>query len=167
MSKGKIEELVKIKAEYDAKIKGMGKDAISEVYMEFFAVHPKVVAARWTQSTPSFNDGEPCRFGVGDTELKFAKEDNEPDEDDDDDGDDGDDGDRVLRAQDEGFEDAYDHRYEEGACLTSGTYAAKESAFKAIPRIPEDILEHVFGDGKQVTVTRDGEVDVEEYYSEY
>ncbi|AIW02622.1 hypothetical protein AXJ18_gp152 [Streptomyces phage Jay2Jay] len=30
-----------------------------------------VEAVRWTQHTPSFNDGEPCRFGIGTASVKL------------------------------------------------------------------------------------------------
>lgn len=30
-----------------------------------------VESVRWTQHTPSFNDGEPCRFGVGTVSVKL------------------------------------------------------------------------------------------------
>lgn len=31
-----------------------------------------VESVRWTQHTPSFNDGEPCRFGVGTVSVKLT-----------------------------------------------------------------------------------------------
>ena len=33
-----------------------------------------VIAMRWTQYTPYFNDGDPCLFGVHDLRVQFAKD---------------------------------------------------------------------------------------------
>lgn len=39
--------------------------------------HPRVLAVRWRQYTPYFNDGDPCEFGVGEFGVKIAKEEGE------------------------------------------------------------------------------------------
>jgi len=38
---------------------------LNEVFQEFWRENPKIAAVSWTQSTPTFNDGDPCVFSVG------------------------------------------------------------------------------------------------------
>jgi hypothetical protein len=35
---------------------------------------PEVLAIRWSQYIPGFNDGEPCEFSINDLEIKFNPE---------------------------------------------------------------------------------------------
>lgn len=45
-----------------AKAQKEAKDGFAAAFRDFFKRFPEVIAIRWTQGTPSFNDGNPCTF---------------------------------------------------------------------------------------------------------
>lgn len=64
-----------------AEIKVEARKVIEAVGAEFFARNPSVVAIRWTQYTPYWQDGDTCTFSANDPELQlFATEEDEDDE---------------------------------------------------------------------------------------
>lgn len=115
----------------------MAQAAFTEVVKEVFDRHPIIVAYRWTQGTPSFNDGDPCTFSshheYGDVQYADAK----PDEYEDD------------LFTEEGYVENSDPQKAEKE-------AAREAMIEAISLFDEDDLEDLFGNGAMVTVTRDG-----------
>lgn len=119
------------KAEYDEVMKHHGKVALTTELKRLFDQHPEVVAVRWRQYTPTFNDGDPCVFSayVAGARLDSDKGD----------------------IDDHEWDEHYSHPFSE-----------------AVREIVEDednydVLEHAFGDGMEVTVHRDGRVDLDEY----
>lgn len=40
------------------------KPLFTEAIKDIFAKHPALLYITWTQGTPSFNDGDPCRFSI-------------------------------------------------------------------------------------------------------
>lgn len=60
----KIEELVEKVKSLQAQFLTVGKEAIGEVFKEFFASTPGVKSVSWDQYTPYFNDGDECVFGM-------------------------------------------------------------------------------------------------------
>lgn len=119
-----------------------GKKLLSEHIKEQFAALPaEVTAIRWSQYAPGFNDGEPCVFGVHDCYFKIGETG-------------GDAGD--------GFETTWGIGYE-GDAARKKLAKACEKVDKALGKVPDEIYEAAFGDGYQITVTRDGDVEVEEY----
>ncbi len=71
----------KAMAEYQEKAKSLkaqmrkeGEAVFREMFKEFFEATPGVIAVRWTQYTPHFNDGEACVFGVREASFKFTPE---------------------------------------------------------------------------------------------
>ena len=94
-----------------------------------------VVAIRWTQYSPHFNDGDPCVFSVYEADVKFK--DTEEDAGD----------------HEDGFENEYSR---EGKSKTFDKINA------VIQKIPTEAMLDMFGDGIQVTVTADG-IETEEY----
>lgn len=130
------EEHQKLIEAHQEKVKEAGQPAIEEGLREFFAANPKIEAIRWTQYTPHFNDGEACTFSVHEPYIKIQGA--EIDEDDDEDGD--------------GFQ-----------------YNAPPDLEDAFSKLTDDLmnledeLEIVFGDHARITVTRAGEVEIEEY----
>lgn len=47
-------------AEFSKKMKA----TFGDMFTRFFAAYPEITGIGWTQYAPSFNDGEPCEFGV-------------------------------------------------------------------------------------------------------
>ena len=50
--------------ELQKEIKEVGQGSIKEMFEAIFKQAPAVLAVKWTQYTPHFNDGEPCVFNV-------------------------------------------------------------------------------------------------------
>lgn len=46
--------------------KEKGKEAFKEYSLQLFNENPIIQEIRWDQYTPSFNDGDPCEFTIGD-----------------------------------------------------------------------------------------------------
>ena len=69
-----LERINKAREEYEAAMQEAGKDLpkqIAEALGEALRQCPEeYVQIQWTQYTPSFNDGDPCRFSVGDVYLQ-------------------------------------------------------------------------------------------------
>lgn len=71
-------ELDKHTAAVHAEIKVEARKVIEAIGAEFFARNPSVVAIRWTQYTPYWQDGDTCTFSAEDPELQlFATEDDD------------------------------------------------------------------------------------------
>jgi len=90
-----IAELRQMLEDVKAQVKASALDAFKEEFKGVFERHPEVLALRWTQYTPYFNDGDPCIFGVNDLSIK-TKDMNPEDAEDDD-----------------GFEDLYSKKHPE------------------------------------------------------
>jgi len=134
-----IENLINKQKEIMATARGQCCDGIKEVFKEFFATYPDCVAVRWTQYTPYFNDGDECRFRVGDPSLRM-----------------------VDTSEDAGdYEDGFEERYKNE---TKPFQAAIKAADK-ICNIDKEILKLSFGDHCRVTATKEG-FEVEEYAHE-
>lgn len=68
----KMNALKAARDEYVAKLKAEGETAVKECLRGFFAAHPEVKALRWRQYTPYFNDGDECRFGIHEPEVRVG-----------------------------------------------------------------------------------------------
>lgn len=135
-------------------LKRQMQESIRPVFASFIQENPKVLAVKWSQYTPYFNDGETCYFSVNEPVFKF-----------------------------EGIpEDAGD--YEDGFVELpwnfgySNTYCPERyksiwenvnrelynncKEFKSFLDNNSDALESIFGDHVEVTVTAEGAF-VEEY----
>lgn len=133
----KMEELKELKADYDQKLQELGKDAVAEQIKSLFDTYPDLVAVRWNQYTPFWNDGDPCEFGLNAVYFKTttAIEKGELDE-----------------------EDEDDFQY-----ISWREESPLHSALSMFERSrDEDAYQIAFGDGVRVTATRDG-VEVEDY----
>ena len=134
------------------------KDAV-ELLKQLINQTPEVVAVRWNQYTPHFNDGDECVFSVNELELKFDEKFMPKNEEDD------------SYTDDEGFV----HEWKLEELIEHATDAIN---FKDISRIEAKIqlfykvhnelqnmsdgLKETFGDHVQVIVTRKG-IETEEY----
>ena len=181
----KFQQIIDLKQQLDAKLKGFGKEAIAEAFAPFFAANPNIDGIYWTQYTPYFNDGDPCEFSVHDpsiiltlaaakalrpdqdwSEYSTARVENKqladctPEE---------------LRQLAEAKETASDMlpEYESFGwnnprCLDS--WDLRETAYnmettgfdKVWGQIPEEVFESVFGDHVEVRIMRNGTVEVSE-----
>ena len=119
-----------------------GKSVIAETFKELL---PEGFYLRWTQSTPSFNDGDPCEFGVGDPSIGKASKKHE-------------------RAENEDTEEISEYSScEEIEGITKTQVKEIFKAFAALQK-QEDFLEGVFGDGSEILIFSDGHVVREDYY---
>lgn len=116
-------------------VKDVAIPAFKEAFSELFAAHPDLVAVRWEQYTPYFNDGEPCHFGVNSPYVKMK--DTEEDAGD----------------YEDGFEYVSTWSLEDKPESLRNAYKAVDELFKLLDN---DTAEAAFGDHSQITATRDG-----------
>lgn len=69
----KVKKLIENMDAARTKFQKEGKDALKDAFKEFFDAVPEAKCIGWTQSTPSFNDGDPCRFSVHELNLFLTK----------------------------------------------------------------------------------------------
>lgn len=122
------------KAFQDAK--AVAKTAMSEACAEVFTANPDLVAFRWAQYTPYFNDGDECTFGTHDVYYRFTDTPEEA----------GDYGDGYVGLWSDKSREPLRKRVEE-----------------IMSTVGEDLLKDLFEDHSQVTVHRDGRIEREEY----
>lgn len=130
------------------------KPMLRSTFEELFGKYPDLVAYRWTQYTPHFNDGDACVFHFG---AAYAKIEGKDDYADCEDG-----FTYVEEFPVEGCEWAIKHNEPQHMFISkemSSDLNDVESALQGM----EDALEMVFGDHCQVTIGRDLEVEIEEY----
>ena len=123
-----------------------GQKMFKKTFKQFFENNPAVTAVKWTQYTPYFNDGDPCKFRVCDPTFTNAPEDeldnvnawgdyegeNES----------------VWAADSYGIKELNDDGFNvDDAKLLGEMICSTEM---------EDIMENLFGDHVQVTATREG-----------
>ena len=116
------------------KAREQGKVLFEQACKSLFDSHPCLVAFKWDQYTPYFNDGDTCEFSVNDLYFKFTEA---PDED------------HAYTYDDEFYE--FMHNAPESPQLLASK--AVEEVHKLID---EDTYLDLFGDHVEVTVTRDG-----------
>jgi hypothetical protein len=143
-----FKELIDLQRQLDEKLKTFSKEAFTEALAPFFAANPRVDSVTWTQYTPYFNDGDTCYFRVNEAYL-------------------------VSESLAEEFPDSVEDYLEENALYVFSWRAENEpendmtrasSALEEVwKEIPESVFETVFGDHVQVTIRRDGTVEVDEY----
>lgn len=144
----------------------------TEIFSGLFVKYPDLLGVRWTQYTPHFNDGDACEFGVHELCIKHKGVKGDCDEDDDDFGWTWDlpsdyAFDRKWLKEEYDSEKYVTRRKEESASFSSeDAYLEFIKDLKAVNAevqgIPEDVMEDLFGDHVQVTVTREG-MEVEGY----
>ena len=146
-----LQKVIDKAAELNAEVKAVGLESFKELLKGFFAAHPIVVRLRWTQSTSHFNDGDPRTFSGNEPEVEVL--------------------DKILLAKRKpnGYpdEDQYSVKGEfVDAWSIKGEHkdlAASLDEIHVLFQRIEDVMNAVFGDGVEVTVTRDGEIDIDDY----
>lgn len=143
----KFEEFKKAKAAYLEALDQIGEEEVVAEYRRYLEQHPEVYGVMWTQWTPSFNDGEPCRFMVAEP-TQFTKK-------------------QLLDyLLDKDYEENVLEEQEEDDLFRSLSLRELEGYSRSTKNMlfmDEDILESVFGDGVTVVVTRTG-VYTREYF---
>lgn len=143
----KFEEFKKAKAAYLEALDQIGEEEVVAEYRRHLEQHPDVYGVMWTQWTPSFNDGEPCRFMVTEP-TQFTKK-------------------QLLDyLLDKDYEENVLEEQEEDDLFRSLSLRELEGYSRSTKNMlfmDEDILESVFGDGVTVVVTRTG-VYTREYF---
>lgn len=135
------QKLQQLRETYDAARKALektGKSAFLEAANDLFTEEPKLVRFAWKQYTPYFNDGNTCTFSVhGDYPSinGFNQDYGEAEE---------------------------DQTQEEKLSHTDQTRIGKKVS-KLINALPEEILQDMFGDHVQVTVFKNGQIEIDEY----
>lgn len=125
---------------------------VVEQATKLFENYPNIVAARWRQYTPSWNDGDSCEFTV--TDVGFRFEDTEEDMGDYDDG--------FLRVWDITYPLDYD-KEPITKFISKSSQCSGLKEFNTFICNSEHILESVFENNQTVTINRDLSVEVESY----
>lgn len=130
-----LKEYNELKKKLDEARQTSGKEMVLKAFTAAFEAAPDLLAIRWRQYTPYFNDGNPCYFRTGEPYFRFA-----------------------TMPEDSGdYEDGFGNP-EQGT-----PEDLQANAAWAHLNIPDELYEEAFGDHVKVTVSRDGTYEVVEY----
>jgi hypothetical protein len=62
-------EAIEAKKKYNEILNKIGKEVFVELAKPVFEAHPEIIAVRWKQYVPGFNDGDPCLFRLCPSEI--------------------------------------------------------------------------------------------------
>jgi hypothetical protein len=146
-----INEILEMKRKYDEAVKTSGEEIVKAVFNELFDNYPEVQACNWHQYIPSFNDGDPCEFTVGELHWQI-------------------DGVISKYAPDDRSAEDYDGESKEEDPRWVSSWELKETPLYDVVKVVEstlyrieDCLEFAFDSNAEITVTRDS-ITVDEYY---
>lgn len=143
------------------------KVSFKEISKVIFEKFPELKSFEWTQGTPSFNDGEPCEFGVHDVYINNEEE-----------------GEGPNYYSETVYEYAtklvkgYDYRMREVPDYSNKInerpnpdynprlIAASQACNKLVHSLDPDALMSMFGNGAKIIVTPE-KVEAEEWYMGY
>ena len=130
-----LHDVAKLRRQIEDRVGLYGKELLIVEIRAFFDRHPQVDGIRWSQFTPYFNDGEPCYFSVNEPLLLITD---------------------LTEEEQQACDDEF--------WLGSWNYInSRRELFEDIPNVfDEDTLRELFGDHAQVTIHRDGRVEVTE-----
>lgn len=132
-----LQDLIELKKQFEDQARSAGKEAIKLELKIFFDQNPSVLGVRWAQYTPYFMDGDPCEFSVHEPCIRLENTGPEEGE------------------QEDGYLGTYDLKNKELKTALNNLYKNLSDA--------EDVLLFAFGDHAEITVTRDGLVEVDGY----
>lgn len=136
-------ELEQLKAKHLERSKVM----FTTVSKAVFDKHPALESFRWTQYTPYFNDGDECTFSANIDDPYINGKDSYDDES----------SSTKYEKNDQGeYVDVPNPDYKPEIA------AARKDVTEFLSNIDESVLRDMFGDHKEVTVTRNG-TEVEDY----
>lgn len=141
-----LQDISKKQKELDDFIQEHGKKALSDSLSEFLNKYADVKCVKWTQYSPHFNDGDPCTFSVNEPELFFNDNEGAEEEDEDD--------------ENEGYSSwrlgyCKEKNQENSSKITDEMIKDFDILSKLICD-NEDVCESVFGDGYEITATKEG-----------
>lgn len=139
-----------MKEEMENTAKAQGKRVIKDALKAILDAFPEVTKLKWRQYTPFFNDGDACVFGVNNIEAFFGKHNEEDDEDDED----GLDSSSLLYESKDGPESLKSLHSRLSKVLKEFDDTAQQM---------EEAFLFAFGDHVEVSVSRNGEVVINEY----
>lgn len=163
----KTKEINDIKANLVKELQPKFKD----IFMPLFDKYDHIQGFRWQQYTPYFNDGEECLFRVGDIGVQSTRLDGDYEADDEDQPKwtDGTPSEWIFTSDKATTDKWYMDRQAEILALWGDTresylafLADLAELNKAVAGIPEDVMQDLFGNHVQITVTREG-IEVGEY----
>lgn len=70
----RLQKILDLQTEYKERCRSDGKQIFVEIFKTFFDANPQADSIRWQQYTPSFNDGDPCRFGVSEAYVSLKED---------------------------------------------------------------------------------------------
>lgn len=133
-----LDDLEQLTKEYEKKMREEGEVALKNFFMDTFDKAEDLIAIGFVGYVPSFNDGDPCVFGLG--EIAFQVE-----------GIDEEDADAM------GFEEVEEEGDPHFVTTYYLTSHAQHSLFETVEAklcSNKDLLNRVFGDNFKLTVTR-------------
>lgn len=149
----KLEELSKKTEDLVTDFETKAKELLTQVHKEVFNAYPNLLALRWAQYAPSFNDGDPCDFRTA--EVYIATADTKIEEGTDNDSEDSDTYEDTVEI--DGAEYGLVWKYGEKDD-GPGTVLGK------IHDQLESVLRSAYGESSQITLFRNGEVEVDDNY---
>lgn len=123
-------------------LKTVGHEYFKDATKALFDTYPGLEWFDWRQYTPYFNDGDACVFGVDAYGNAFLN---------------GEELEEVYFSQ-----WRQDEKAENGEELTEEEKFARDY-YTLLTKVPEDVMESLFGDHVKITVNRDGRIEVDEY----
>jgi hypothetical protein len=148
----KIEEAKKI-------VRDTAKEVFTELSTPIFAAHPELDSFSWNQYSPYFNDGDECVFSANTSQEEIGVNGCEACDDDDA-------NDSYSIANSDHDWDTVDGKYTRIDLPEERwhpMFKAQRAAAELLSNFDSDTLEEMFGNHAEVTVNRDGTVEVEHY----
>lgn len=140
--KSKLDTLIENFNEQKELLKKQARGLFLEAAQELFEAYPELESFGWKQYTPYFNDGDACTFSVHYPIINGWD-------------------------QDYGYFVAEGGHEDESRELTVSEQLVLKKLTKPVEyligKLPEEIMQEVFGDHIIVKITRDGVIDTEEY----
>lgn len=150
-----IAEKYALQRRLNTRIINEGKKLLLNTLKEFFTNNPVIDAIRWEGYTPYFNDGSECIYSIYGVRFLSSLF---PDEE-------GEYGDNYIDNDNIGRK-FVDHKWVDDDDPIIIQLRENCENIRNIIEEAGDILKTIFEDHKQITVTKDGECEVEEYEHE-
>lgn len=144
---GKINEFKVIRDEHMKLLRDNAKSVFGDITKDIFNDNPQLNSFSWKQYTPYFNDGDTCVFGVNRDYFKLNNSSDNIDE-------------WTLNHENYSKEiDLKDFSFDSIASLKKAYTQIDE----LLSTFEDDVLCQMFGDHAEITVYRNGVIDVDEY----
>jgi hypothetical protein len=144
-------KMQQMKKEYEEVIQNFGKEIFNSATKELFENNPKLTSFGWYQYTPYFNDGEECTFRVNRDYLTLNRT-----------------GESLDRCGVDYWKDPkYNYTPPDPKDYNCDSIDELISIVEGIDKVldlfEDDDLSLMFGDHAEITVFRDGRIDIDSY----